>query len=639
MYDSKGNGSTALKRLMTEYRELTLNAPEGIMAGPITEDNFFEWEALISMTLTTNDQLHFHTLSGPEGTPFEGGIFPATLKFPKDYPLSPPTMKFTCDFFHPNVYADGTVCISILHAPGDDPNMYESSSERWSPVQSVEKILLSVVSMLAEPNDESGANIDACIESCPRVSHPKACPLGCMKLSASTFYSCRNHIENMSSEMSHHALEVAFLASLNKLFERFAIYGKRNPSKMVDLRLRHILQPRLGQSIAALLAFGVKAAPAPKAFSFPLRTSQTQSLTRRGAASQLLWNAAPISYLIDIEIGTPSQTFTVTLDTGSSDLWIPSMKCTNETGCPGAKFDQSRSSTFKSTSNKFNIEYAIGSDNGTYAQDVVKIGPFSVQDQVFALVDSSANTTKAPSSHPYMDGILGMGWDTATYGSIDNFQYSPFMYSLWSTGQIPTFSYAVHLGGLYSKGYSGTITFGGIDSSLFTGDLQFLKAEPEPTLNGSTRYQHCNGPTLVAFDTGSTFTNLPTDIVEGILDEIAPNDYQKVTSTSYTVPCTLINSTETLEIQFPNGKDVSSTPITATIPVKEMVTGVAYEQTNTCLFGISSSPIASNPIYLLGDTVLRHLYLNFDFTHREIGIAQAVIAEESAYFFNVTDFE
>lgn len=101
--------------------------------------------------------------SGPEGTPFEGGLFPATLTFPKDYPLSPPTMRFTCDFFHPNVYQNGTVCISILHPPGDDPNMYESSSERWSPVQSVEKILLSVVSMLAEPNDESGANIDACV--------------------------------------------------------------------------------------------------------------------------------------------------------------------------------------------------------------------------------------------------------------------------------------------------------------------------------------------------------------------------------------------------------------------------------------------------------------------------------------------
>lgn len=48
-----------------------------------------------------------------------------------------------------SVYADGRVCISILHAPGDDPMGYESSAERWSPVQSVEKILLSVVSMLA----------------------------------------------------------------------------------------------------------------------------------------------------------------------------------------------------------------------------------------------------------------------------------------------------------------------------------------------------------------------------------------------------------------------------------------------------------------------------------------------------------
>ncbi|GAN01029.1 ubiquitin-conjugating enzyme [Mucor ambiguus] len=169
MYANRTAGSTALKRLMTEYRgtrflhtpcsfqikvltnvndiELTLNAPEGITAGPVDENNFFEWEALIA---------------GPEGTPFEGGLFPATLTFPKDYPLSPPTMRFTCDFFHPNVYQNGTVCISILHPPGDDPNMYESSSERWSPVQSVEKILLSVVSMLAEPNDESGANIDAC---------------------------------------------------------------------------------------------------------------------------------------------------------------------------------------------------------------------------------------------------------------------------------------------------------------------------------------------------------------------------------------------------------------------------------------------------------------------------------------------
>ncbi|XP_045118357.1 ubiquitin-conjugating enzyme E2 G2 [Portunus trituberculatus] len=136
----------ALKRLMTEYKQLTLNPPEGIIAGPTNEENFFEWEALIV---------------GPEGTCFECGVFPAKLIFPPDYPLSPPKMQFTCEMFHPNIYSDGRVCISILHAPGDDPMGYETSAERWSPVQSVEKILLSVVSMLAEPNDESSANVDA----------------------------------------------------------------------------------------------------------------------------------------------------------------------------------------------------------------------------------------------------------------------------------------------------------------------------------------------------------------------------------------------------------------------------------------------------------------------------------------------
>lgn len=59
------------------------------------------------------------------------------------------------------VYPNGVVCISILHPPGDDPNHYETASERWSPIQSVEKILISVMSMIAEPNDESPANVDA----------------------------------------------------------------------------------------------------------------------------------------------------------------------------------------------------------------------------------------------------------------------------------------------------------------------------------------------------------------------------------------------------------------------------------------------------------------------------------------------
>jgi ubiquitin-conjugating enzyme E2 G1 len=62
------------------------------------------------------------------------------------------------------VYKDGKVCISILHAPGSDPNEYENASERWLPVHTVESILVSVISMLASPNDESAANLDAAKE-------------------------------------------------------------------------------------------------------------------------------------------------------------------------------------------------------------------------------------------------------------------------------------------------------------------------------------------------------------------------------------------------------------------------------------------------------------------------------------------
>jgi ubiquitin-conjugating enzyme E2 G1 len=70
-------------------------------------------------------------------------------------------MKFETKIYHPNIYPSGEVCISILHPPEDDKYGYESASERWSPVQTPETILISVISMLGEPNDESPANVEA----------------------------------------------------------------------------------------------------------------------------------------------------------------------------------------------------------------------------------------------------------------------------------------------------------------------------------------------------------------------------------------------------------------------------------------------------------------------------------------------
>ena len=63
--------------------------------------------------------------------------------------------------FHPNIYKDGKICISILHPSGNDIYNYENANERWLPVQTLSSILLSITNIILEPNLESPANIDA----------------------------------------------------------------------------------------------------------------------------------------------------------------------------------------------------------------------------------------------------------------------------------------------------------------------------------------------------------------------------------------------------------------------------------------------------------------------------------------------
>ncbi|PNF30803.1 Ubiquitin-conjugating enzyme E2 R1 [Cryptotermes secundus] len=90
-------------------------------------------------------------------------LFQAHMKFPPDYPYSPPSIRFLTKVWHPNVYENGDLCISILHPPVDDPQSGELPCERWNPTQNVRTILLSVISLLNEPNTFSPANVDASV--------------------------------------------------------------------------------------------------------------------------------------------------------------------------------------------------------------------------------------------------------------------------------------------------------------------------------------------------------------------------------------------------------------------------------------------------------------------------------------------
>ncbi len=117
---------------MRDFRRMQEDAPEGITGAP-SPSNIMLWNAVIF---------------GPAETPFEDGIFKLVLVFDESYPNKPPTVRFLTPIFHPNVYADGGLCLDILQ-------------NRWSPTYDVSAILTSVQSLLHDPNPTSPANVQA----------------------------------------------------------------------------------------------------------------------------------------------------------------------------------------------------------------------------------------------------------------------------------------------------------------------------------------------------------------------------------------------------------------------------------------------------------------------------------------------
>jgi len=139
----------AVKLLQQQFKRLQSEPVEGFACEIPDDANLFDWRIYVE---------------GPKDTMYAGGIFQLSMIFPKDYPMSPPELRFLSDFWHPNVYDDGKVCISILHPPGEDEMSGELPEERWLPTQSVSTILLSVISLLSDPNFSSPANVDASVQ-------------------------------------------------------------------------------------------------------------------------------------------------------------------------------------------------------------------------------------------------------------------------------------------------------------------------------------------------------------------------------------------------------------------------------------------------------------------------------------------
>ena len=114
-----------MNRLHKESKDIQNDPPHNISAGP-KNDNLFEWEAV---------------LIGPEDTPYNGGVFVLDIFIPSDYPIKPPNVIFRTKIYHPNINSAGNICLDIL-------------KNSWNPSLTISKILLSICSLLNDPNTE-----------------------------------------------------------------------------------------------------------------------------------------------------------------------------------------------------------------------------------------------------------------------------------------------------------------------------------------------------------------------------------------------------------------------------------------------------------------------------------------------------
>ena len=115
----------AQKRIRRELDEINRDPPANCSAG-LVDDDLYHWQA---------------TIMGPPDSPYQGGVFFLNITFPMDYPFKPPKVVYQTKIYHPNINSNGAICLDIL-------------KDQWSPALTVSKVLLSISSLMCDPNPD-----------------------------------------------------------------------------------------------------------------------------------------------------------------------------------------------------------------------------------------------------------------------------------------------------------------------------------------------------------------------------------------------------------------------------------------------------------------------------------------------------
>lgn len=334
------------------------------------------------------------------------------------------------------------------------------------------------------------------------------------------------------------------------------------------------------------------------------------------------------SYFGSMSIGTPPQQFNVILDTGSSDLWLASSQCT---ACPSGtpEFDSTKSSSFAASSSNqpVTIQYGSGAVQGTLAQDTVSMGGFTVSVQTFLNVQQTSNSLLDGS----VAGIMGLAFQ-----SLASTKALPFWQALANNNQwtSPDMSFwltrFLNDNNARAEEPGGVLTLGGTNSSLFTGDIQFLDMPSgvsqsfwllqmsSVTVQGKNVKIATGNAAMSAIDTGTTLIGGPTTDVKNIWAAVpGSSPLSGNLAGFYAFPCST-------DVQISISFGGNSWPISTA----DMNLGTSGND-GQCVGGIFDLSAGSsggggggNPNWVVGDTFLKNVYTVFRSSPPSIGFAQ-----------------
>ncbi|KAI7907178.1 aspartic peptidase domain-containing protein [Cokeromyces recurvatus] len=398
-----------------------------------------------------------------------------------------------------------------------------------------------------------------------------------------------------------------------------------------------------------------------------------------------LYNDLGQVYLANISVGTPSQTFSVIVDTRSSNIWIPSVKCEQKI-CPDTTFNPSNSSTFELIDSAFNAEYGDATINGTLAQDTVILGGAQIDNQTFVLVNKASKLLIADDykqrlkyhTNASVDGVLGLGYSS----SVENNQhvYSSLLHSMVDQNLIPEPVFSIFTNSVMANGWAGELTLGGVNEERYQGQIKFadvpaistnsdtntssqvglwlVQSKSISVLDAATVYNaktkqygvemipklilpfQLDNTKYVLFDTGTSLSYVgklyAKMLIMGLQE--STNVDLDVESGCYLIDCAFANSTKQIEFEFAQFSNGTAGSVRVSIPVKYLIqpqhVGKAMTgEDDTCIFSICSwIPGKDNEnedgnettVFVFGDSVIRSMYLVFDSVRNRIGFASPI---------------